>query len=69
MVHGFLSSAPHKNVFIIVSLQVFFIMNIALGCAGHCLSVCGQRGIAPREIALCILGGSGRRAWGLGMGG
>ena len=35
----FLSSAPHKNVFIIVSLQDFFIMNIALGSAGHCLSV------------------------------
>ena len=41
MVHGFLSSAPHKNVFIIVSLQAFFIMNIALGSvqATVCLSV------------------------------
>ena len=52
MVHGFLSSAPHKNVFIIVSLQAFFIMNIALG-AGHCLSVCGHK--LQLYVVWCLL--------------
>lgn len=45
MVHGFLSSAPHKNVFIIVSLQAFFNEH----CTGLCTvqtSVCLSVGIS-----------------------